>query len=210
MRRISMLAGAAVGAVALLAAVPPTYPKCDRATSTARSTTRSASRASARSARPTPTARRASSATPTSASPSPSAHGRSNCPSGQKCTAGKCTSHECTADADCGAGRQVPGQPVRAAGTLHHQRGLRPGEECQAGALRQGPRDPCTYEPIHFDFNERSLTSSAADPAARRWPSASSSGKAKVTLEGHADERGTEEYNLQLSNRRAASREAAT
>jgi len=26
-----------------------------------------------------------------------------------------------------------------------------------------------------------------------------------VTLEGHADERGTEEYNLQLSNRRAAS-----
>jgi peptidoglycan-associated lipoprotein len=26
----------------------------------------------------------------------------------------------------------------------------------------------------------------------------------KITLEGHADERGTEEYNLHLSNRRAA------
>ena len=26
-----------------------------------------------------------------------------------------------------------------------------------------------------------------------------------LSLEGHADERGTEEYNLQLSNRRAAS-----
>ena len=32
-----------------------------------------------------------------------------------------------------------------------------------------------------------------------------SSRVSKVRLEGHADERGTEEYNLQLSNRRAAS-----
>jgi peptidoglycan-associated lipoprotein len=27
--------------------------------------------------------------------------------------------------------------------------------------------------------------------------------RVRITLEGHADERGTEEYNLQLSNRRA-------
>jgi peptidoglycan-associated lipoprotein len=64
--------------------------------------------------------------------------------------------------------------------------------------------DACNYEPIHFEFDKASLT-----PEAQRQLSTLADcikkANSKLTLEGHADERGTDEYNLQLSNRRAAS-----
>jgi peptidoglycan-associated lipoprotein len=57
---------------------------------------------------------------------------------------------------------------------------------------------------IYFGFDESQLSSSAQSELSlfanclKRTPMS-------LSLEGHADERGTEEYNLQLSNRRAAS-----
>ena len=60
----------------------------------------------------------------------------------------------------------------------------------------------CTLVRVHFDFNESVLTSNAGDVLARNAACLKQSDHA-AALEGHADPRGTEEYNLALSERRS-------
>jgi peptidoglycan-associated lipoprotein len=62
----------------------------------------------------------------------------------------------------------------------------------------------CSWEPLHFGFNDATLSPEARTQL-NNLATCIKGVKGKVRLEGHADERGTEEYNLQLSNRRAAS-----
>jgi peptidoglycan-associated lipoprotein len=56
---------------------------------------------------------------------------------------------------------------------------------------------------INFDYNEYAIREDARDTLAsnaawlKRWPSA------KILIEGHCDERGTEDYNLALGEKRA-------
>jgi len=110
------------------------------------------------------------------------------CGPGKRCENGRCVEQMgarsgCTTDADCPA-----------------------GQTCQAGQCVSGRAGggECSYQPIRFEFNESSLT---ADGRAQldRVAECIKRENARLTLEGHADERGTEEYNLQLSNRRAES-----
>jgi peptidoglycan-associated lipoprotein len=110
--------------------------------------------------------------------------GDDQCPSGSKCERGRCAARDaCTSNADCGEGQQ-----------------------CQGGrCVTAGPRE-CNWEPVRFDFNEFQLSSEAQSRLSELADCIKTTKvTGKVTLEGHADERGTEEYNLQLSNRRAAS-----
>lgn len=57
---------------------------------------------------------------------------------------------------------------------------------------------------IYFDFDDDSIRSEYVEVLEAHAKYAQSSGK-NVTLEGHADERGTPEYNLALGERRAKS-----
>jgi peptidoglycan-associated lipoprotein len=62
----------------------------------------------------------------------------------------------------------------------------------------------CTLPTIYFGFDESQL-SSLAQSELSALASCLKQMSMSLNVEGHADERGTEEYNLQLSNRRAAS-----
>jgi peptidoglycan-associated lipoprotein len=77
------------------------------------------------------------------------------------------------------------------------------GQECQGGKCVAATAQ-CDWTPVRFGFNEASLSSDAQGRLSS-LAQCIKGGAGAVTLEGHADERGTEEYNLQLSNRRAAS-----
>lgn len=57
---------------------------------------------------------------------------------------------------------------------------------------------------IYFDFDDDSIRSEYVEVLEAHAKYAQNSGKS-VTLEGHADERGTPEYNLALGERRAKS-----
>jgi peptidoglycan-associated lipoprotein len=106
----------------------------------------------------------------------------SKCPGGGKCQAGRCAAPkaECTNPGDCGEGK-----------------------ECQAGkCVATAPT--CDWTPVRFGFNEATLSSDAQGRLSS-LAQCIKGASGKVTLGGHADERGTEEYNMQLSNRRAAS-----
>jgi len=60
-------------------------------------------------------------------------------------------------------------------------------------------------EDIHFEFDSSSLTPDAQEILKEKAEWLRNNPDAKSTIEGHCDERGTNEYNLALGDRRASS-----
>ncbi len=56
---------------------------------------------------------------------------------------------------------------------------------------------------IYFDFDQSELRPEYADLLARHAAELSNNGRTAVRLEGHADERGSREYNIGLGERRS-------
>jgi peptidoglycan-associated lipoprotein len=71
---------------------------------------------------------------------------------------------------------------------------------CDSGACVKGPRCEAT---IRFAYDESLLSSAARESLVAAADCVRSRGWASVRLEGHADERGTSEYNIHLGQRRA-------
>jgi peptidoglycan-associated lipoprotein len=63
-------------------------------------------------------------------------------------------------------------------------------------------------EDIYFDFDKATLTPSAQDNLLRKAEWLRENSDVTVTVEGHCDARGTNEYNLALGDRRAESAKA--
>ena len=63
--------------------------------------------------------------------------------------------------------------------------------------------DPLNYKVLYFQYNSSNLEERSRIIAKRHAEFLGASGGARVNLEGHADERGTRDYNLALGERRA-------
>ncbi|MBL8957517.1 MAG: OmpA family protein [Myxococcaceae bacterium] len=144
-----------------------------------------------------------------------------NCKAGFVCDANKCVPKpECKDDGSCGPNKKCNGGKCveasgREPGTCKDVSDCGSGEDCKGGrcvsksggascsAPATEPGSP--WAPVRFDFNEHKLSASGQQTLNTLADCIKAAPNTKVTLEGHADERGTEEFNLQLSNRRAAS-----
>lgn len=130
------------------------------------------------------------------------------CPEPQVCRNNRCgpeclTNDDCT-EGDfpyCDGGRCQEGQ-------CYTDEDCEEGFRCENYMCRPMPdNSPCNndeFRPVPFDFDESTLTRSGRD-VLEGWNSACISrnpGRAFL-VEGHCDERGTEEYNLALGDRRA-------
>jgi len=104
------------------------------------------------------------------------------CPAGQSCIDGSCK--PCTSDEQCGEGGKCN------------------AGRCQRATLPPPPNAKCTLEPVYFDFNESALTTEATSAIDRNADCIKKTNHG-VTLTGRTDPRGTEEYNLALSDKRA-------
>jgi len=60
-------------------------------------------------------------------------------------------------------------------------------------------------EPIHFDYDRDNIRPEDQAILDRKAPILLSNPNVRIKISGHADERGSDEYNLVLGNRRAAS-----
>jgi len=71
-----------------------------------------------------------------------------------------------------------------------------------------GPDMMVMQEDIYFDFDKSTLTPAAQDNLLRKAEWLRANPDATVTIEGNCDERGTNEYNLALGDRRAEAAKA--
>jgi peptidoglycan-associated lipoprotein len=140
--------------------------------------------------------------------PKPECTTDTQCSGGKKCQTGKCTLPQgaCSQDSDCANGGKCKNNACLEKGACTEESDCGMGEGCVANkcAPKAEAQASCDWTPVRFEFNDYSLTS-AAQQQLSALADCLKNQKATLTLAGHADERGTEEYNLQLSNRRAES-----
>lgn len=117
-----------------------------------------------------------------------------DCQAGFVCRSNKCVPKpECQADADCPAGQRCE------------------NEKCVAPPEPPPPEKPavsaeCADEAsftIHFAFDQSTLTSESQGSLQRLADCLKQAPAQRVVVQGHADERGTTQYNIALGGRRA-------
>ncbi len=120
-----------------------------------------------------------------------------DCPKGNKCENQKCVA-ECAVDVDCGPGRAcVNGACQEAA-----REGTKISSDCRP--MNAAPGQVIATPAVPFDFDKYEIrvdTRSELDHIGKCLKEAP---QVQVVLEGHADDRGTQEYNLALGEKRAA------
>lgn len=126
------------------------------------------------------------------------------CPGNQKCRDNEC-GPQCLDDAECGEGNYCEAGSC----TVRPECGpnaINPtcpeGEVCVAGRCEQ-PQAQCGGDPVYFDFDAYSIRGDQRQKLDQVAACMRGGQVANIRLAGHADERGTEEYNLALGQRRA-------
>jgi peptidoglycan-associated lipoprotein len=135
---------------------------------------------------------------------------KSQCPAGQECIANRC--QPCAADKDCPAGSKCWKGVCDAKKHCAKDDDCAQNEDCVAGVcVTEKPKAPppvkCTLGSVYFDFNEAALTTDATATLSRNADCLKQVPN-RITIVGHADPRGTAEYNIALSERRAQSVQA--
>ena len=131
-----------------------------------------------------------------------------NCKEGFVCDANKCVPKpECTSDTGCGEGKKCK-QGKCAVSEVKPE--CSSNDDCPSGQGCTGGKcvtsnvtTSCTFDAVRFEFNEYNLSGSAQS-ALGQYADCIKKGSLRFTLEGHADERGTDEFNMVLSQKRAA------
>lgn len=122
------------------------------------------------------------------------------CASGEKCENNRCVAApECTTESDCATGKGCrEGKCVEVAAP---NTGVTAPVD-DAEARRRAQLEACQLERVPFEFNEFALSDAARASLDRNAECIRHKNRA-VAIEGHADERGTDEYNLVLAEKRA-------
>lgn len=137
----------------------------------------------------------------------PECASNADCSGNQICRSGKCQL-ECSADGDCGAGLKCANNRCVDKNSCDSAADCAPGMACIGGRCQaqtsQASRAMCDYPTVRFPFNEATLSGSVKSGLQQVADCLKSkSASARLVVEGHCDERGTEEYNLALGDRRA-------
>jgi peptidoglycan-associated lipoprotein len=206
MRRISMVAGLAV-AVAVLAGCPPTYPNC-KSDETCQEKGEVCVNGTCQECSTEANCKQGFTCQGNKCVPkSPTAEcTRDDQCAGKICEAGKCVEPQCTTKGQCaGAQDCQKGRCVLPPGACNSNTDCGEGQECkQNRCTASDQKAECDWEPLRFGFNEATLPPDAQSRLAGIAQCIKSAGSGRIELGGHADDRGTEEYNLQLSQKRAA------
>jgi peptidoglycan-associated lipoprotein len=133
-----------------------------------------------------------------------------DCSGGLVCTAGKCSN--CTDDIECAPGTCDLGTGLCSTGgqggqcTTDDECAM--DEICDAGTCVfsgvTGGEKKCGLDAIYFDFDSPKIKAEAAEQLRGASECLKSDG-GLVYLEAHADPRGTEEYNIMLTDKRGQS-----
>lgn len=76
-------------------------------------------------------------------------------------------------------------------------------DDAVAGSFEAAGKIPSDFERVHFDFDSYLLTPEAREILVKNAEALTEGPQVKVRIAGHCDERGSDDYNLALSDRRA-------
>ncbi len=131
----------------------------------------------------------------------------SDCSDLKQCVNNRCLS-ACQADADCGVNSHCERNYCVSDCTSNE--GCASGEVCAQGrCVAQmggiGTEECQGLETVHFDFDKYSVRTEEKQRIAKVGECLKANPAMRTTVNGHADNRGTESYNLALADRRAKS-----
>lgn len=122
-----------------------------------------------------------------------------DCPEG-RCEANVCVA-ECAMNSDCPDGKRCKN------GKCTYETGCSDDSQCPNGLKCKNGEctTACELKPVHFDFNEYAVRLDQEGVVRDNAECLKGSPQTMVIVEGHTDERGADEYNLTLGERRAQS-----
>jgi Cys-rich repeat protein len=129
------------------------------------------------------------------------------CPNGLPCIGNRCA--PCAADKDCPRGTKCWKGTCDNKKHCVKEDDCAQNEDCTNGVCtsekpKAGPPPQCTLGSVYFDFNESALTTEASATLTKNADCLKQVSR-PITIVGHTDPRGTAEYNIALSERRARS-----
>ncbi len=128
----------------------------------------------------------------------------SDCKEGFVCRENKCVPKpQCTKDADCPEGQRCEAERCVAKKEAGAEAG-KPAETERGAAVPTGCADAGAFT-IRFGFDQATLGGEAQGSLQKLAECVKQAPAKKVTISGHADERGTTQYNIALGARRADS-----
>lgn len=135
--------------------------------------------------------------------------GNEDCPAGQSCNDGRCDpipgycddANACPAGQRCENNRCVAEQ---ASTECDENTACPAGQRCESGRCVEASSAPlCALASVYFEFNSDALDERDRETLAEDAQCIRERNAPNVHVTGHADERGTEEYNMALGDRRA-------
>ena len=137
-----------------------------------------------------------------------------DCKAAEFCVDGQC--QKCRSDSDCSTGQSCnAGVCDDIPGYCDERTKCPSGQECVGNRCQAPQSEPvsrpepastgCSLQAVYFGFDSSNLESSARDVIAKNAQCVREKGMGGVRITGHTDNRGTEEYNLALGERRARS-----
>jgi peptidoglycan-associated lipoprotein len=127
-----------------------------------------------------------------------------DCQGGQVCKDHKCSN--CADDRECGPDKRCSSGHCLARGACNKDEDCADDEDCVKGTCqKQGGKAPdvaCQLEPVYFGFDQAAIEDSSKATLNKAAECMQQAAGHSVLLIGHTDPRGTEEYNVALSERR--------
>lgn len=136
----------------------------------------------------------------------PECESDAQCSDGKVCQAGSCKA--CTADSECGPGGTCDAGACKRATKCSVDEDCADDEDCVDGYCQRpwlggGDGATCDLATVYFAYDDSSIQPSERDRLAANQACLDKTTDKKVTVAGHTDSSGTDEYNIALSERRA-------